>query len=51
MDVKAIIENYRPELVSYENLYRDIHRNPELSKQEIRTAKIAASHLEGLDGF
>ena len=27
---------------------RDFHRNPELSKQEVRTAKIVADHLRGL---
>lgn len=31
-----------PEL---EAIYKDIHRNPELSMQEFRTAKIAADHL------
>ena len=27
---------------------RDIHQNPELSKQEVRTAKVAADHLRAL---
>ena len=27
---------------------RDIHQNPELSKQEIRTARLAADHLRSL---
>ena len=51
MDFKTVIDRYRPELASYETVYRDIHQNPELSKQEIRTANIAATHLEGLGGF
>ncbi len=51
MDVKAIVAKYRPDLAPYEHIYRGIHQNPELSKQESRTADIAACHLEGLHGF
>lgn len=51
MNKKTIIDKYRPELAPFERVYRDIHQNPELSRQEARTANIAATHLEGLDGF
>lgn len=40
MDV--FIDELLPEL---EDIYKDIHRNPELSMQEYRTAKIAADYL------
>ncbi|MGA9212415.1 M20 family metallopeptidase [Kaistella sp.] len=36
------IDELLPEL---EEIYKDIHRNPELSMQEFRTAKIAADYL------
>ncbi|WHF52765.1 M20 family metallopeptidase [Chryseobacterium gotjawalense] len=36
------IDQLLPEL---EEIYKDIHRNPELSMQEFRTAKIAADYL------
>lgn len=36
-----------PEL---ESLYKNLHRNPELSMEEVRTAAIAADHLEA-EGF
>ncbi len=32
-------------LAELEVTYKDLHRNPELSMQEVRTAKIAADHL------
>lgn len=51
MDKKSIIDRDRPDLHRYEEVYRDIHQNPELSKQEVRTSSIAASHLEGLGDF
>jgi amidohydrolase len=51
MDTKTILDQYRPALGPYEDAYRDIHRNPELSKQEVRTANIAAVHLEALKDF
>jgi hippurate hydrolase len=37
-------------LAELEDLYKDLHRHPELSMQELRTAKIAADALEAL-GF
>ncbi|KAL9066445.1 MAG: hypothetical protein Q9161_007584 [Pseudevernia consocians] len=50
-DKASVINKYRPGLASFEDVYRDIHQNPELSGLEVRTANIAASHLEGLNGF
>ena len=38
----SFIDKLLPEL---EEIYKDIHRNPELSMQELRTAKIAADYL------
>ncbi|MDR3441948.1 MAG: M20 family metallopeptidase [Legionella sp.] len=38
----SFIDKLLPEL---EEIYKDIHRNPELSMQEFRTAKIAAEYL------
>ncbi len=51
MNRKSTIHQYRPDLQPFEQVYRDIHKNPELSKQEVRTASIAASHLEALGDF
>ena len=41
-EIESSIDKFLPEL---ENIYKDIHQNPELSMQEIRTAKIAADYL------
>src|SRR5579872_2907229 len=38
----SFIDKLLPEL---EEIYKDIHRNPELSMQEFRTAKIASDYL------
>ena len=35
-------------LTELETIYKDIHRHPELSMQEIRTAKLAADYIEAL---
>lgn len=40
--MESFIDQILPEL---EEVYKDIHRNPELSMQEFRTAKIAADYL------
>ena len=42
----SIIEESRPNLGPFEDVYRDLHRNPELGQQEKRTSGIAASHLK-----
>lgn len=41
-NMEHFIDMQLPEL---EEIYKDIHRNPELSMQEFRTAKIAADYL------
>jgi metal-dependent amidase/aminoacylase/carboxypeptidase family protein len=51
MDKNSIIEQSRPELAPFEEVYRDLHRNPELSLQEVRTAGIVAKHLESLGEY
>lgn len=48
LDLGAIVEQYRPALGPYEDVYKDIHRNPELGTQEKRTSMIAAKHLHSL---
>ncbi|CAG8203330.1 unnamed protein product [Penicillium olsonii] len=45
-----IIDRYRPDLKEFEDVYRHIHANPELSGEEEETAKIASDHLNSL-GF
>ena len=40
----------RPNLAVYEDFYQDVHRDPELPKQESRTASKIGHHLERL-GF
>jgi hippurate hydrolase len=41
--VAAAIEGLLPEL---ESIYKDLHQHPELSMQEVRTAKIAADYVQ-----
>lgn len=38
----------KPDLTSYESLYKHLHSHPELSLQESQTASTIASHLESL---
>lgn len=40
--INSFVDALLPEL---ENIYKDIHQNPELSMQEVRTSKIAADYL------
>ncbi|KAF7910973.1 uncharacterized protein EAF01_002481 [Botrytis porri] len=42
---------YCPELAPFEKIYRDIHRNPELSLQEVHTATLVVEFLESLGGY
>jgi metal-dependent amidase/aminoacylase/carboxypeptidase family protein len=42
MDLAAIVRKYSPELSPWEALYKDIHRHPELSQHESRTARLIA---------
>lgn len=51
MDRKFTIQQFRPELAPFEEIYRDIHRNPELSLQEVRTAALVAEFLESLGSY
>lgn len=44
--MSPFVDSLLPEL---EEIYKDIHRNPELSMQEFRTAKIAADYLKKYD--
>ena len=46
-----VIERHRPDLAQYESIYRDFHRNPELSEQERRTSSVAANTLALSDDF
>ena len=50
-DKASIINNYRPDLAPFEDVYRDIHQIPEPPGPGARTTHIAASDLEGLDRF
>ena len=40
-----------PEVISFEDAYKNLHAHPELSFQEERTAKIAAQHLRSFNVF
>ena len=51
MDRKDIIDQHCPSLHHFEEIYKDIHRNPEFSRQEARTVSIVASHLDSLRDF
>lgn len=50
MDNSDIVNNFRPHLDQFESIYREIHRDAELSGLETNTARRAASHLSSL-GF
>ena len=45
-----IVEKYQPDLTPYEDIYKQIHRDPELGCQEAETAALVAKHLENI-GF
>jgi len=49
-DIGHIVNKFRPKLEPWELTYKDLHRHPELSCQEERTAMVAAKHLQSL-GF
>ena len=46
-----ILRRYKPNLTLYEEYYKDFHRNPELSRQEFRTARIAAGFLNDIGSY
>ena len=45
-----IVRKNLPNLKTFEEVYRKIHQNPELSRQEVETARLARAHLAKL-GF
>ncbi|OQE46758.1 hypothetical protein PENCOP_c001G01513 [Penicillium coprophilum] len=49
-DLAEIINCHRPDLEQFEDVYRHLHTNPELSGQEEQTAKLASDHLKAI-GF
>src|SRR2546421_2490399 len=42
------LEHAQPLLDELEAIYSDVHRHPELSMQEVRTARMAADHVQAL---
>ena len=48
--LRGIVNKYRPDLEKYEEFYRQVHHDPELSGMEENTAWLVAGHLTGL-GF
>ena len=49
--VMQILRRYTPNLSEYEEYYKDFHRNPELSRQESRTAGIVADFLKSIGSY
>ena len=49
LDYGAIVDRYMPRLEFYEDTYKQLHRDPELSCKEEKTAAIAARHLRALE--
>ncbi|TKA71520.1 hypothetical protein B0A55_06117 [Friedmanniomyces simplex] len=43
--IHELVEKHRPDLTSYQDLYKHFHANPELSNQEHKTAATIARHL------
>lgn len=43
---KEIIQQCSPDLEPFEEIYKDIHQNPELARLEIRTSGKAAKYLK-----
>jgi len=44
--ISELVAKHRPELSSYQELYKHFHANPELSNQEKETASTIAQHLK-----
>lgn len=44
-NVNSIISKHRPKLERYEELYKHLHRNPELSYKEKETSSLIAKEL------
>lgn len=51
MDIPSILSTLKPDLSSYELLYKNLHQHPGLSLQEYLAADTAAKHLRDLKGF
>lgn len=51
MDITSFIFSSKLNMTNYEDLYRNLHKNPELSQQECSTASVVASHLRSFDGI
>lgn len=47
--LQSILDKFRPDLKPFEDLYRQIHSNPELSGEEEQTASHAVEYLKKLD--
>src|SRR5947209_20496433 len=45
----GIVDEFRPSLQPFEDLYRHIHSHPELGTQESQTASLVAQHLKHID--
>lgn len=46
--LRELLERSRPDLKPFEDIYRHLHNQPELSGQEEQTAQIAADHLRSV---
>ncbi|OIW32473.1 metal-dependent amidase/aminoacylase/carboxypeptidase [Coniochaeta ligniaria NRRL 30616] len=46
-----LVSKFRPDLGPYEDLYRQLHKDPELSWNEATTAATIADHLQSLPGI
>lgn len=46
-----ILRRYTPDLSDYEEYYKDFHQNPDLSRQESRTAGIIADFLKSIGSY
>src|SRR6187402_2227682 len=51
MEITTLLSTHKPDLSSYESLYKDLHQHPGLSLQENLAASTAASHLRSLPDF
>lgn len=51
MDISTILSTRKPDLATYEAIYKNLHQHPGLSLQEYLAAETAAKHLRGLEGF
>jgi metal-dependent amidase/aminoacylase/carboxypeptidase family protein len=48
LDLATIIKSDHPKSTVYEEFYRKVHQNPELSGLETETADLVATHLHQL---